>query len=86
LNFNLTVEEVLGKKAKTIDIKLVGLRHNRYSSAVGNIVYFIGKLKLKGKKYSLVSKEDASTLTSTKKNIISEETMLGKVFGYFFSE
>ena len=85
-NFGLIATEVLGQNAKTIDIKLVGLRHNRYSSAVGNIVYFIGKLKLKGKKYSMVSKEDINTILSTKKNVISEETMLGKVFGYFFSE
>lgn len=85
-NFSLIAEEVLGKKAKIGEIRLVGLRHNKYSSAVGNIVYFIGKLKLKGKKYSMISKDDMNTLLSTKKNLISNETMLGKVFGYFFSE
>lgn len=85
-NFNLIAEEVLGKKARIGEIRLVGLRHNRYSSAVGNIVYFISKLKLKSKKYSMISKDDMNTLLSTKKNLISTDTMLGKVFGYFFSE
>lgn len=85
-NFNLIAEEVLGKKIKIGEIRLVGLRHNKYSSAVGNIVYFINKLKLKGKKYSMISKDEMESLLSTKKNLISNDTMLGKVFGYFFSE
>ncbi|MDD3453469.1 MAG: cell division protein FtsA [Bacilli bacterium] len=85
-NFSMIAEEVLGKKTKIGEIRLVGLRHNKFSSAVGNIVYFIGKLKLKGKKYSMISKDDMNTLLSAKKNLISSDTMLGKVFGYFFSE
>lgn len=86
-NFSLIAEEVLGKVSMVGDIRLVGLRNNKYSSAVGNIVYFINKLKLKGKDYTMISKNDTEELVSTKKNsIISNESMLGKVFGYFFSE
>ena len=85
-NFDLIAKEVLGENTRTSEIRLVGLRHNKYSAAVGNIVYFIGKLKLKGKNYSMISKEDMQELTSTKKSIISEETMLGKVFNCFFDD
>lgn len=87
-NFSLIAEEVLGDLAKVMNIKLVGLRNNKYSSCVGNIAYFISKLKLKGKMGSLISKSDMEMLTSTKDGLInvSEDSMLGKVFGYFFNE
>lgn len=87
-NFSLIAEEVLGNIAKVGNIKLIGLRHNKYSSAVGNIAYFISKLKLKGKLYSMVSKDDMEELSSTNNGVINvkEESMLGKVFNYFFSE
>lgn len=87
-NFSLIAEEVLGDIAKVGNIKLVGLRNNKYSACVGNIAYFISKQKLKGKIYSMISKSDMEDLSSNKSGLInvSEESMLGKVFGYFFSE
>lgn len=87
-NFSLMAEEVLGKVAKIGNIKTLGIRNNKYSSAIGNIVYFISKLKLKGKNYTMLNNNDIEELASTKKNLInvSNESMLGKVFGFFFSE
>ena len=45
-------------------------------------------MKLKGKIQSMISKSDMEQLASMKDGIltVSEESMLGKVFGYFFSE
>lgn len=81
-DFNLIAEEVLGKNVIIGDIKLIGIRDNKYSSAIGNIIYFINKLKLKGKNYSMFTKAETEEMISTKK----EETMVGKVFNYFFGE
>ncbi len=87
-NFSLIAEEILGSKAKVSDIHLVGLRNNKYSASVGNIAYYISKMKLKGQINSMLSKNDMEDLSSSKDGIftVSEESMLGKVFGYFFSE
>lgn len=85
-NFDLIAKEVLGNETKISEIKLVGLRNNKYASAIGNIAYFIGKLKLKGKNYSMISKEDSQALSASKKSLLSENTMLGKVFGCFFDD
>lgn len=85
-NFDLIAKEVLGNETKIGEIKLVGLRHNKYSSAIGNIVYFISKLKLKEKNYSMISKDDSQILSTSKKSLISENSMLGKVFGCFFDD
>ena len=87
-NFSLIAEETLGEKAIIGDIHLVGLRNNKYSACVGNIAYFISKMKLKGKMYSMIDKEEIEEISSSKDGVfsLSEESMLGKVFGYFFSE
>lgn len=87
-NFNYIADEIFGKGVIIESVRLVGIRNNRYSVALGNIVYFINKLKLKDKDYTMFSKTDEEELSSTRKNLInvSNESMLGKVFGYFFSE
>lgn len=87
-HFNYLIEEKFGKKATVGGIRIIGVRNNIYSAAVGNIIYFIGKLKLKGKNYSMVSTKESEDLSSVKKNNtnISSDTMLGKVVGYFFGE
>ncbi len=87
-NFNLTLNEILGNVASVGNIKILGVRHNKYSSAVGNIVYFINKLKLKGQDYTMISEDDNIDLSPNHKGIlnIGNESMLGKVFGYFFND
>lgn len=80
--------EILGRDVSIGHIKLLGIRNNKYSSCVGNIVYFISKLKLRGKNYSMIGNDDASALANVRKNSTEPEndSMLGRIFGYFFSE
>ncbi len=87
-HFNYIADEVLGKGTIIGDIKLIGARHNKFSSAIGNILYFVSKLKIRGKEYSMFSKEEVELLSLNKKGLlnVSNESMLGKVFGYFWSE
>lgn len=85
VNFEYICRENLGKCAIINSVNLIGLRNNKFSSAMGNIVYFVNKLKLKGKDYSMVSSEDSIALSTPRKNA-SNDTMLGKVFEYFFGE
>lgn len=84
--FVYILDEVFNKQAKIGTIKLMGIRDNRYSSALGNILYFINKIKLKGKNYTMMQQTDIETMSTAKKNIVSNESMLGKIFGYFFGE
>ena len=86
--FDMLIKDKLGKKASVGSVTMVGLRNNQNSAAVGNIIYFINKLKLKGREYSMISKEDQDSLSSVNKNTanISSDSMLNKVVGYFFGE
>ena len=84
-NLTFNAKKILGDKATIENIKIVGVRNNKYSSALGNIVYFINKLKLQGKNYTMMDKDEVDDLSSPKRNSgNTNETMLGKVFGYFF--
>lgn len=86
-NFKQIVDEIFGTYAIIGNVKILGLRNNKYSTAIGNVIYFIKKLELKGKTYSMLSRGEEEEMSSVKKNIASgSESMLGKVFGYFFNE
>ena len=88
LNFELMIQDIFGTKATIGKMNLVGARNPKYSVALGNIIYFIGTLKLKGKNYTMLSERDMEILSSPNKHFIGTDgnTMLGKVFGYFFGE
>ena len=83
--FKAVASEILGD-ISIGNIKIIGVRNNKYSSAIGNIIYFINRLKLRGNNYSMFSEEDENKLSSKKNANNSNESMLGKVFGYFFGE
>ena len=81
------VKDVFGENANIGNIKMLGIRDNRYSACIGNIVYFISKLKLKNKDYSMISDNEMYQITSvTSKKLNTSDSMLGKIFGFFFSE
>ena len=82
-DFELTLNDIMFSADKG-SIKLIGVRNNKYSTAIGNIIYFLNTLKLKGMNYSMLSEDDMDKLSSPKSN--DDETVLGKVFGYFFGE
>lgn len=87
-HFELLINEKFGKKATVGKIRTIGVRNNIYSASLGNIIYFVNKLKLKGKNYSMVSTKDSEDLSSVKKNNANlvSDSMLGKVAQYFFGE
>ena len=82
-DFSTSLSDVMFSAVKG-NIKLIGVRDNMYSTAIGNIIYFLNTLKLKGMDYSMLSEDDMDKLSSPKSN--NNETVLGKVFGYFFGE
>ena len=84
VDFDSTLNEIMFS-AKTGRVKLIGVRNNKYSTAIGNIIYFINTLKLKGMDYSMLSEDDMDKLSSPKSNN-NDGTVLGKVFSYFFGE
>ena len=77
------MEQEFGFVAKVCNINTMGVRDNKYSSCYGITKYFDDKLSLRGKEYKMIEKEDIDTMLSIDSNM-TNESMLGKVFGHFF--
>lgn len=85
--FEYAVNDIFGENASIGNVKMLGIRDNIYSSCIGNLVYFISKLKLKNLDYSMISDNEVYQITSiTSRKLNTSDSMLGKVFGFFFSE
>lgn len=82
------LDEVFGKEARVGNIETIGIRDNKYAALSGMIKYFHDKLNLRDKEYSMFSIESEEELISSKKGVlnITEDSVLGKVFGYFFDK
>lgn len=82
--FEYVASSVFGNEINIGNIKMIGVRNNKYSSCVGNIVYFISKLKLKEKNYTMVDEDELGDYSLTSNR--ASDSVLGKIFGYFFNE
>ncbi len=84
-DINLILEEVFGKNYIIGEIEELGIRNNKYSSSLGIIQYFDQKLKLRDKNFSIFNKDEEVELGTVSKRInVSNDSIIGKVFGYFF--
>lgn len=86
--FDAIAADVFGDDVIIGNVNIIGIRNNKYSSVVGNIVYYINRLKLLGNNSSMVEDEELDGLYLSRKKLVdvTEESMLGKVFGYFFGD
>ena len=80
--------DIFGPRVSVGKSNIIGVRNNKYSTCMGNILYYINKQKLKGDNEGMLNGQELENLSSTKKNILkfSNESMLGKVTQYFFGE
>jgi len=84
-DFPLALASVFGETAHLGNINTVGIRNNKYSVALGMIRYFNEKLKLRHREYSTISELDADAMCNVDSRVlIASDSILGKVFGYFF--
>ena len=80
------VNDVFDRNANIGNVKILGIRDNRFSACVGNIVFFISKLKLKSKNYTMINDNEMYQVTSLNSKKNTQENALSKVFGFFFSD
>lgn len=76
--FEEVAKEVFQDTYVPSKLDIIGIRDNSYSSCMGMIVYFLNKLKIRGKSYTMFDEEKEVELIDTKGN----ENIFGKVFDY----
>lgn len=83
--FSMLVDEVFGHEAKILSIKEIGVRNNIYSSALGVSKYYDEKTRSRGVDFSIWNENETEELSNVNKKInFGENSILGKLFGYFF--
>ena len=82
--FNYVVEEALGIKASCFNMKELGARHNKYTSAFGSCKYFDKKCMLKEKSIDMFSLDEIESFISPKKKNMNNDAMTNRFFGHFF--
>ncbi len=84
-NFSILLEEIFSQSAKIGNTKELGLRSNIYSTTIGLIKYYLDKLKLRGQEFTIFNEMELDELSGAGKRFnINENSILGKLFGYFF--
>lgn len=84
-DFTLSLESSFGKCAYLGNVNLIGARDNSYSSSVGILKYFEYKLQLRGKSFSIFNGNELEEMNDGGTNSsVNNDSLLGKVFGYFF--
>ena len=81
--FKTIANEVFGEVAITEELDVIGIRNNAYSSSYGMIKYFIEKLKLRGREYTMFNEDKEYKLIEERKS--SDGFSFGKFFEYFFN-
>jgi len=84
--FNYNVEEVFepSLNASVLNLTTMGIRNNKFSSAMGIIKHFDSKMKLREKNVSLIDEEKIKIIENNKSiTDLEDNTFIGKVFEYF---
>ena len=82
--FNYLVEETLGSTSSCFNMKEIGARHNKYTSAFGACKYFDKKCMLKEKNINMFSLDEIENFISPKRKNANNDSMTNKFFGHFF--
>lgn len=88
LGFKYVAGMALKDVASVLNMTSMGIRNNIFSSAFGITQYLNDKLSLRGKDYSMVNDVESTELVTPEKKTttITNESIINKVFGYFFDK
>ncbi len=83
-DFNLALERVFGKDATLGKLNLLGARDSSFSSAIGIIQYYEARMELKDRAFSIFNQNELESMATSSKENANNNSLLSKVFGYFF--
>lgn len=81
--FKNLVYEILGKDVIIYSMDEIGIRDNKYVTAMGMLKYFSNKMSIRGKDYSMISLEDEELLLTPDEKKKKEKAVVSKMFKGF---
>ena len=82
-SFKNLVYEILGKDVIIYSMDEIGVRDNKFTTVCGMTKYFIEKMVVRGKDYSMVSQEDEELLLTPDDKKKKEKVVVTKIFKGF---
>ncbi len=82
-SFKNLVYEKLGKDVIIYTLQEIGIRDNKYTTVLGSIKYFVEKMKIRGKDYSMITEEDEELLLTPNEKKRKEKMGVSKIFKGF---
>lgn len=80
-SFKNLAYEIFGKDVLVYNVTTLGVRDNKYTTGLGMIKYFMNKMLLRGREYSMFSLKDEVALVTPKKT--GKNSVVNKIFGSF---
>ena len=81
--FKNLVYEILGKDVIIYTEDTLGARNNKYITSIGMIKYFIDKMEVRGKEYSMIDEQDEELLINPNNKNTKGKASITKIFGNF---
>ncbi len=83
LGFDALLQDTYGKKGKMLGVNVIGIRDSRFATSYGAIKYFVNKLNLREKDYTMFVDEKVEEMLRARKKM-GTGSALGKIFGRIF--
>ena len=81
--FKNLVYEILGKDVIIYTEDTLGARNNKYITSIGMIKYFMDKMEVRGKEYSMIDEQDEELLINPNNKNSKGKASITKIFGNF---
>ena len=81
--FKNLVYEILGEDVIIYTEDTLGARNNKYITSIGMIKYFIDKMEVRGKEYSMIDEQDEELLINPNNKNSKGKAGITKIFGNF---
>jgi len=81
--FKNLVYEIFGKDVIIYTEDTLGIRNNKYITSIGMIKYFIDKMEVRGREYSMTTDEEEDLLINPNNKNKKDKMSVTKIFGSF---
>ncbi len=82
-SFKNLAYEIFGKDVIIYTVTTLGIRDNKYISALGMIKYFIDKMESRGKNVSMLDASEETALVTPNNKLKKDNVIINKIFGNF---
>ena len=84
-SFKNLAYEVFGKDVIIYSMTTLGVRDNKYCTALGMIKYFSSKMETRGRNYSMFNIEEETAIVTPSNKLKKDNAIINKIFGNFIT-